>query len=99
MIIKIILALCAAAVIILIVYLARAAMLTPVHVGENECLEIQITVSGPAPELENTVESLLWLMENGTVKADISVVDAGMDEETRLMAQILERRGHLTLKS
>ena len=98
MIIKIILAVCASAAVILLVYLARAALLTPVHIGKNSKLEVCVTVSGPAPELENTVNGILWLIESGAISADITIADAGMDDETRQAAAILHRRGLAKLK-
>jgi len=99
MTIKIIIGFCAISAIVLIIYFARAIMLTPVSVGENQNLEICITVCGASPELPQTVESLLWLVENGTIKAEICLVDGGMDEETRRASEILQRRGFLKIKS
>ena len=99
MIIKIILGFCAIAAISLIICLARSVMLTPVCVGKNQSLEICITICGAAPELAQTVQSLLWLIENGTLKAEISIVDSGMDEETRRACEILQRRGFLKIRN
>lgn len=98
MILKFILAACAAGAIVALVYLAKAALLTPVHIGKNERLEICIRVTGAAPELEHTVKGILWLVESGAISADITMADEGMDEETRRAAEILNIRGLARLK-
>jgi len=98
MILKILLAACAAGAVIALVCLAKSALLTPVHIGKNSKLEVCIKVSGPAPELENTVEGIMWLIESGAISADITIVNDGMDEETHRAAEILNRRGLAGLK-
>ena len=51
------------------------------------------------PGTKNTIGDLLWLRQNGTLSASVKVVDLGMDEETSAIAQLLERRGMITLES
>ena len=75
----------------------NGVMLTPVRAGANERLSVVITVTGAAPELENTVDALLWLNQNGTLRAQVLVRDAGMEQETRRAAELLERRGAVKL--
>lgn len=82
-----------AAIVLLSLWMLRGRMLTPVRLGKNQRLSLVLTVSGRAEELENTVESLGWLIDNGTLHADIVVRDAGMDQETAAAAELLQRRG------
>ncbi len=97
MLLRILFALSVAVALMLLLWLLRGVMLTPVRVGVNERLAIVLTVCGPAPELENTVEALLWLNHNGTLRAQLLVRDAGMDSDTRHTAELLERRGVVKL--
>lgn len=97
MLLKLIFAFAAAAALMMLLWLLRGVMLTPVRAGVNERLSVVITVTGSAPELENTVDALLWLSQNGTLRAQVLVRDAGMEEETRRAAELLERRGVVKL--
>lgn len=99
MLLKILAAFGAAALLFLLLWVVRGSMLTPVRIGRNARLEMRLTVSGTCPELEESVDALLWLRENGTIRADIVVSDRGMDENTRLAAAILERKGLIKLIS
>ncbi|MCM1149856.1 MAG: hypothetical protein NC319_07210 [Butyricicoccus sp.] len=97
MLLRLIFAFAAAAALMLLLWLLRGVMLTPVRAGANERLSVVITVTGSAPELENTVDALLWLRQNGTLRAQVLVRDAGMEQETRRAAELLERRGAVKL--
>lgn len=97
MVLRILFAFAAAAALMMLLWLIRGVMLTPVRVGANERLSIVITVTGAAPELENTVDALLWLSRNGTLRAQVLVRDAGMEQNTRRAAELLERRGDVKL--
>jgi hypothetical protein len=82
-----------AAAILVILWLLRGVMLTPVKHGKNQHMTVVITVRGAAPELEQTVDGLLWLIQNGTLRADLVIRDAGMDAETRRTAEALTGGG------
>ena len=97
MLFKMLLAFAAAAAVILLLWYARGAALTPVRPGKNESLAVVLTVTGAAPGLEHTVDGLLWLRQNGTLRARLLVRDAGMDEDTRRAAELLERKGCIEL--
>jgi len=97
MLLRILFAFIAAAALMLLLWLLRGVMLTPVHTGENEHVSVVLTVTGAAPELENTVDALLWLSHNGTLRAQLLVRDAGMDPDTRQTAELLARRGAVKL--
>lgn len=77
----------------LLCWLLRGVMLTPVKTGSNTSLKICLSVTGAEPMLEQTVDSVLWLMENGTLSAEIVLLDCGMDAETAAVAEALARRG------
>lgn len=98
MILKILLTVLAVGVIIALICLVKKALLTPVYIGKNAGLEVCVRVSGPAPELENTVKGVHWLIESGALCAEVTILDEGMDGETRHTAEILNTRGLAKLK-
>ena len=81
------------ALLFLLCWLLRGVMLTPVKTGSNTSLKIILAVTGTEPMLEQTVDSVLWLMENGTISGEIILHDCGMDTETAAVAEALVRRG------
>ena len=86
-----------AAAVVLLLWVVRGAALTPVRAGKNESLAVVLTVTGAAPGLEHTVDGLLWLRQNGTLRARLILRDAGMDENTRRLAELLEKKGCIEL--
>lgn len=72
-------------------WLLRRVLLTPVRLGRNMRLRLHLRVSGAAPELENVVDSLSWLMADGVLPGRLILEDNGMDEETREIAELLVR--------
>lgn len=89
---KILLSLVSAALIIFLVWWARGAMLTPISLGKQSKLTITLIVHGYEPALEETLDGLVWLRDNGTLRGEIVLIDDGMDEETRQIAMLSERR-------
>ena len=90
---KMLLSFAIAAAVVLLLWYARGAALTPVRPGKNERLAVVLTVTGAAPGLERTIDGLVWLRQNGTLRARLLLRDAGMDEDTRRAAELLERKG------
>lgn len=84
-------ALAAALVCMLLIWLLREMMLTPVKPGKNTRQYIFLTVNGSEPGLEHNVYGLLWLHDNRTLGGQIVIMGFDLDEETRLVAQALER--------
>lgn len=78
-----------AALVMMVFVLLYEMLLCPVRPGVNERVETAVRVSGPAPQLENTLRGLLWLQSSGRLKTRIVVVDEGMDEDTRQTACLL----------
>ena len=97
MVLKILFAFACCAAVCLLFWLARGYMLMPLHLGKHERLTIVLTVSGNAPELEQTVDGLCWLCSNGTLCGEIFVRDAGMNKETLEVANILSEKGIIKL--
>ena len=77
------------AALLLFCWYVKALLLRPVRPGENTRLYLHLCVKNEEPELERTVRALLWLCENGTLPAELSLLDAGMGPETRRVAQAL----------
>jgi len=49
-------------------------------------------VRGDAPELEQTVRSLTWLVESGLLRATLRIADCGLTPEARARAEALAAR-------
>ena len=86
-----------AAALLLLCWWLRGAFLSPVRPGKHVRLRLLVTVSGRAPALEQTVDALLWLRANGTLPAEICIVDHGMDPETAEIAAALSKSGRITI--
>ena len=87
---KWILAFLIAAAVLFLCWKLRGVMLTPVCRGKGQSLELILRVSGASPELEATVDGLLF--------GRIVLLDDGMDEETREIARRLSLgQGNVTL--
>lgn len=95
---KWILAFLIAAAVLFLCWKLRGVMLTPVCRGKEQSLELRLRVTGASPELEATVDGLLWLLADGVLFGSIVLLDDGMDEETRDIARRLSRaRRNVTL--
>ncbi len=73
----------AAAVLWLIIWLVKGLLLTPVRLGKNTDAGLILRIHGPEPAAEYTLRSLIWLRENGTLRADILIKTENIDDETR----------------
>ena len=80
----------AAAILMLIIWAIKGLLLTPVRTGDSTDIEIDLHLRGAEPALEQTLRGLLWLRENGTLKANIYVKASRPDEITRHIAQHYE---------
>ncbi len=70
----------------LAIWSVKELLLTPVKLGGSTHACITLSVDGPEPALEYTLRSLIWLRENGTLKADIGIVARAPDDTTRSVA-------------
>lgn len=77
----------AAAVLWLIIWSVKGLLLTPVRLGKNTDARIILSINGAEPAIEYTLRSLIWLRENGTLKAGILISAHAPDELTRSIAR------------
>ncbi len=77
----------AAAVLWLIMWGLKGLLLTPVKLGKNTNALITLRVNGTEPALEYTLRSLIWLRENGTLKANVEIIAIAPDDTTRSVAK------------
>lgn len=77
--------------IFLLIWALRGVMLTPVRQGKNTRLTVFMRVMDGEPGLEETLRSLCWLVENGTLRADIVADCSEADEETKKFAAMAAR--------
>ena len=95
---KWILAVLIAAAVLLHSWQRRGVVLASERRGKGQSLELVLRVSGASPELEATVDGLLWLIADGVLFGKIVLLDDGMDEETREIARRLTLgQGNVTL--
>ncbi len=78
-----------AGAVILFIWFLRGLMLTPVKRGAHTKITVLVHVSGEETTLEQTVQGLHWLSANGTLPANVVILDGGMDPETAAIAQKL----------
>lgn len=69
--------------IVLLIWSIRGLMLTPVKDSSAIGLTMLVRLSGADPGLEHCLDGLIWLRENGTIKADIRIEAIEPDEATR----------------
>ena len=86
-----------AALLLALCWRLRGAMLTPVRSGAHIRTQIVLWVDGAAPSLEQTVNGLVWLRANDTLRAEVVVIDRGMDKATAEVAAALEKRGAIKI--
>lgn len=56
-------------------------------------LVLRLSAQGDAPELEQSVRGVVWLVETGLLDAPLQIVDCGLQPEARRRAQRLAE-GH-----
>lgn len=82
----------AVAVLWLIVWSAKGLLLTPVRLGKHTEAEIRLRLRGSEPMLEYMLRSLIWLRENGTLRAEIRIIATEPDELTATVGRRFERQ-------
>lgn len=76
---------------ILAIWYVVGTFLTPVYTSDNIKIHMCVAVSGDCEELEQSINGLLWLINNGTVSAQIIIIDNNMDAGTRYAAETLAK--------
>ncbi|MEG0035142.1 MAG: hypothetical protein RR743_00630 [Oscillospiraceae bacterium] len=76
---------------VLCLWAIKGFLLKPVIGGNNMRVTVTLLASGSAKELERTLSGLIWLRENGTLHADILIIDAGMDTAAAEIARLTSK--------
>ena len=77
-----------------ILWLIARIMQTPVKFGRSSTGYMLINISGAEPRLEQTLNGLLWLNDNGILRCRIIIIGTELDEESpaqwpRIIAALL----------
>lgn len=81
---------------ILLVWLARSFVVTPVPTDEDTMLYMVVAVKGGGCQLEQTLKSLSWLKDEGRIPMEVIVVDYGLDCEGQRLAELNEGLWNVT---
>ncbi len=76
---------------LLLLWAVKGLLLRPARAGRHGRLTVLIRAAADVRSLEREISALRWLREDGLLKADILIVDMGMDDETALIARALSR--------
>lgn len=71
--------------LVFLYWVLHGLVLFPVRAGENSKLKIVLNISGECHDLEHTLKGLIWLRDNGTLKADIEIVATDPVDSLRLV--------------
>jgi len=77
------------AAVVAALWLIYGRLVTPVSAGKGERLFAAIYARGATPQLEKTVNGLLWLISTGKAHMELLIIDGGMDAESRKIAELL----------
>ena len=73
---------------IALVWLAGSLVVTPVPVTENTKLFMLIACRGDGAGIEQTLQGLSWLRDEGRVPMSIIIADCGLDDEGQKTAEL-----------
>ena len=88
---KFFIAVAAALVCAVLLWIVQRLLMTPVKSGKNTAQQVVLSVRGWEPALEQNVAGLLWLSDCGVLRCRILIVGYDLDEDTRDVARLLER--------
>ena len=89
---QILIAVAAVSVIFGVIWSLFWSLKTPVRCGHGTGMSTVLTVQGGAEGLEQTLKGLVWLHENGTMSGQILLVDAGLNDEGRILARLILKK-------
>ena len=89
---EIAIAILAAVVVFVILWKFYGTLMTPVKYGKGVRLYTVVRAEGNCPELEQTVDGLLYLVKNGVLYTDIIIADCGMDAETSDIVHLISKK-------
>ena len=73
---------------LLLIWLIRSLVATPVPVDENTKLFMVVAVSGDGGNFEQTIHSLEWLKSESRIPMELVVTDCGLDDEGQRLAEL-----------
>lgn len=76
-----------AAAVLALLSCLKDKMLTPVKYGDNTKISLNLELKGAEPELEQTLKSLVWLSDSGTLTAPVRIILSETDSHTRHIAE------------
>lgn len=88
---KFLVAMGAALICAVLLWLLLQLLLTPVRPGKNTDQELRVTINGSEPALEHHAAGLLWLNDSGVLRCRIVITGRNLDGETRQVARALAR--------
>ena len=95
---QITIALTGASVILGIIWFIYKALKTPVRCGQSTGIYAVVSAKDGAEGLEQTLDGLTWLREDGVLKAQILIVDCGLDEAGSALAeQAVKKYGKIAI--
>ena len=77
--------------IVTLYWILHGLLLFPIKPGENTELTVQLTVDGECRDLEHMLKGLVWLRDNGTLKADINIILRACDDSAKNVAAAFSR--------
>ncbi|MEA4894104.1 MAG: hypothetical protein VB064_02460 [Oscillospiraceae bacterium] len=77
---------------LLLIWTIKGFMLRPYARGGGIKITTVLTADGSTKNLEREVANLRWLKEDGRLRTEILIVDAGMNSQTAEVARSLQRR-------
>lgn len=76
---------------LLLLWTIKGLLLRPIKVGKNSKVSVIIAAGENSENLESEIRGLRWLRDDGILRADVLIVDTGMDDETAQIALSLSR--------
>lgn len=76
---------------LLLIWNIKGFMLKPVVGGKKSCVTVIVTAGSDSKYLEHEIRGLRWLRGDGMLRANILIVDVGMDSETAQIADSLTK--------
>ena len=82
----------AAIAVTIALYKFYVFMLTPVRCGKGTDICVVVRVKGNCPDIEQTIDGMLWLSKSGVLKSKIVIADCGIEQSCREMAEMMVKR-------
>lgn len=87
-----------ALILFILLWSIKGLLLTPISGGKSTRLSVDLSLSGSEPKLEQTLKGIIWLRENGTLKANVRINTVNTDTATLHIARAYaDKYGFITL--